>query len=291
VSVIDAHHHIWDLDRAAYPWLTPEAGVLHRTHTLAETAAERARLGIDGVVLVQAADNDADTALMLDVAAADPAVRGVVGWVPLDDPAGVRRRLRDWAERAPGLVVGIRSLIHERPDPSWITSRATAEGLDLVTEAGLSFDVVTADPRALSLVPVLAERHPDLTLVVDHLGKPPALEHEGWERWRSLLAACAQHPRVAAKVSGIVPPSGDDGAVLAAVAHAVDVFGSDRLMLGSDWPIAELSGGYGPVWNTLVAAVRDTAGADAARMLGGTAQRVYRLPARGAAPDEDRRTT
>lgn len=278
--IVDAHHHIWDLTAADYPWLGPEAGPLFRSFDLDETAAARQSRSIDAVILVQAADNDEDTAHLLSVARERPDVAGVVAWTPLDDAEGTRRRLGTWADQgAP--VVGIRSLIHERPDARWILSPPVEEGIRAIAEAGMPLDYVTAGHTALAHLPDLTARHPDLVVVIDHLGKPPiGRDRDAFDEWRRLLLAAARSPLVHAKLSGLYPADGplhewqtDD--IRPFVDAALEILGPSRLLMGSDWPIAELAGGYERTWDALASTVESLSEGERRDVLGGTADRVY----------------
>ncbi|MGD8168617.1 amidohydrolase family protein [Herbiconiux sp. P16] len=280
--IIDAHHHVWDLAAAHYPWLGPEAGPLFRSFDLDETAPARQSRGIDAVILVQAADNDEDTAHLLSVARAEPDVAGLIAWTPLDDPDGTHRRLSTWADQdAP--VVGIRSLLHERQDTRWILSPAVEGGLRAIADAGMPLDYVTADHNALAHLPELTTRHPDLVVVVDHLGKPPiGGDRDSFDDWRRLLLAAARSPLVRAKVSGLYPAHGpldrwraDD--IHRFVDTAMEILGPSRLLMGSDWPIAELAGGYQRTWDALASAVASLSEGEKRDVMGGTAERVYAL--------------
>lgn len=277
--IIDSHLHVWNLDRARYPWLGPEAGDLHRTHDLAEIAPVLSEVGVGGVILVQAADGADDTEWMLETARDHPLVRGVVAWSPLDDP---HRMARDLDRFASGPVVGIRNLVHERPR-SWLMRAELEASLDLLAERGLPLDVPTVDHHALADIATLAERHPDLVIVIDHLGKPPVGgSPEAADHWRELIGRCAAHPSVVAKVSGLYAAHGplagwttDD--VRPFVEHAVAVFGADRLMYGGDWPIADLAGGYSRTWQALSSILEVVSTEERAAILGGTAESVYAL--------------
>jgi L-fuconolactonase len=290
--IIDAHQHVWDLSRAEYPWLDAALAPIDRTIELTEAEPAMRRAGVGATVLVQAADNEGDTANMLRVADAHPEVVGVVAWVPLDEPeraAGMLRRLR-----LDDRVVGVRALVHSYPDPEWLLRADVGEGLGVLEEQGVPFDYVVGAPSALALVPTLSERHPGLAMVVDHLGKPPvggsSAEHA---EWRRLIAAAAANPRVTAKVSGLYGATGDlAGWTLDAIRPFVDdafeLFGVDRLMVGGDWPISVLAGGYDRTWDALRALAGELTPAESAALLGGTAAAVYalapgRLAAAGAA--------
>ena len=281
-GIIDAHTHIWRRDSGDYGWITPELGVLDNDFGLDDLAAERAALGVDRVVLVQAADTAGDTDRMLAEAAAHPEVAGVVGWLPLAGPGldeAVTERL------ATGRVVGMRALIHDMADTRWVLRDDVAAGLDRIAAAGLAFDVVTGSPAALDLVPQLAARHPSLRIVIDHLGKPPIGRDAGASaEWRMLLRAAAAGPNVAAKLSGLASAVGTPDSwtvedLRPVVAEAVDAFGPERLMYGGDWPVCLLAGGYTRTFEGLHAAL-DVSPEELEQIHHRTATTWYRLDER-----------
>ena len=277
--ILDAHQHFWNLDRVSYPWLTAEYGPIFRTFEEADLQPHLDECGVEGTVLVQSMDSFEDTEYMLEVADRWPRVRAVVGWVPLTDADGAATAL-DRYGRDPRFV-GIRHLIHEDPDPDWLLRPDVGDGLALLVERGLTFDVVAVLPRHLEHVPVLAARHPGLRLVIDHLAKPP-IKDKGWEPWAGLLAAAAEHPNVYAKLSGLNTAAdwstwtADD--LRPYVDHAVEQFGARRLMFGGDWPVAVLAGDYVKVFRETERLLSDFVPADRALILGGTAAEFYRIP-------------
>ncbi len=276
MRIIDAHLHIWDPEAGPYTWLTRAPAVLNRAYTLDDCAGDRAALGIDGVVLVQADDDDADTDAMFAAAESSAEVLGVVAHLPLHQPEVAAARLAELCTRRP--LAGIRSLIHVQPDTDWVLRPDVGEGLGLVERAGLPFDLVTSRPRHLDHVVPLSERFPDLTFVIDHLGGLPI--DGDLDRWRHQLEAAASNPRVNAKLSGLYGADQSpltDEQLRPWVATALEVFGPDRLMIGSDWPIAVRAGGYRQVTAQVIGLVSELAGDDAATILADTATRVYRL--------------
>lgn len=277
--IIDAHQHVWDPASARYDWLD---GVdpIDRHMALAEALPHMRAAGVDATVLVQSADNVEDTENMLREAAAHPEVVGIVAWVPLDQPDTADRMLAEL--RRDARVVGVRTLLHANPDPDWVLRPEVDAGLAVLAAAGMTFDYVTGGPAALAHLPGISERHPDLRIVIDHLGKPPVGADTA--EWRALLRAAAENPRVSAKVSGLYSAVGSlDSWTLDQVRpvfdDAVAIFGADRLMAGVDWPIAELAGGY----DRTIAALLDLASSlsieDRDLLLGGTAASFYNLDA------------
>ncbi len=280
--IVDAHLHVWDLERHHYDW--PDAGVpqLHRTMDVADVQPSLDRAGVDAVVLVQAADTADDTTNMLETADRHPSVAGVVAWVPVDRPRDAAAALAALADD--GRVVGIRTLIHTQPDPNWILRADVTEGLALLADAGLPFDYVTSGPGALAHLPELARRHPTLHIVLDHLGKPPiGLDNAARTAWRDLLAQSAENPLLTAKVSGLSAASGPldswtTETVRPFIHDALAVFGADRLMYGGDWPVSILAGGYDRSWDAVTDVLAEFSSDERAGILGRTATRVYGLP-------------
>ncbi|MDO8188188.1 amidohydrolase family protein [Conexibacter sp. JD483] len=281
---VDAHQHVWDIESGGYPTLAALPAPANRTYEPAELLPQLVASGIDATVLVQAEDHHEDTAAMLAHAREHDWIAGVVGWLPLLDPQATAARIADWAQEP--LLVGMRHLIHDEPDPQWLLQPQVIESLKLLARAGIPYDVVAVLPEHLALVPRIARRVPGLKLVIDHLAKPP-IAAGGWEPWATLLAEAAAVPGVHAKVSGLNtaadPQTWDADALRRYVDHALDCFGADRLMFGGDWPIARLAGEYADVVRETGALLADLPPADQAAIWGGTAERFYGLRIRGTA--------
>ncbi|MEN3269291.1 amidohydrolase family protein [Pseudonocardia sp.] len=276
MTVVDAHLHLWDLERSAYAWITPELGPLHTTITAERANAELRGAGVDRAVLVQAEDSETDTEFMLEVAAEHSWVAGVVGWLQLDDPAAAEAQLDRWS--ADPAFVGVRHLVHDDPRDDFLALPAVRTSLGLLAARGLPFDVPDAWPRHLAATGELAAALPELTVVVDHLGKPPH-ERPDFAEWRAALAAVAARPNTVAKVSGLhaggTPFTAD--VLRPAWEAALELFGPDRLIWGSDWPMTLLTEGYAGTWQVLSALVGELPRDDQQKILAGTACRVYRL--------------
>jgi L-fuconolactonase len=281
MTIVDAHLHVWNLERHEYDWPTPDLPELYRTMDVDDVRASLDRAGVDAVVLVQAADTADDTAGMLEMADRHPIVAGVVGWVPLDRPVDAAAALDAFASDP--RIVGIRNLIHTQADPNWILRPDVNEGLGLLADAGLPFDYVTSGPGALAHLPELARRHPSLQFVLDHLGKPPiGLDHAARRAWRDLLESAAQNPLLSAKVSGLAsaigrPDSWTTEMLRPFIHDALELFGADRLMYGGDWPVSILAGGYDRNWDGVSEVLGELSEGERTAVLGGTATRVYGL--------------
>ena len=276
--IIDAHLHVWDLERAPYSWIGPHLPQWNRTITFDEVAPQLAENGVDAVILVQADDDDRDTEYMLEVASERPEVVGVVAYVPLERPAEAATRLE--VLQANPYVVGIRNLTHDRSDPDWVLRPDVDETLGLIEQAGLPWDHVAVLPRHLEHVATISQRHPDLRIVIDHLAEPPIGEVDR-EPWWTLIGVAAQNPLVHAKLSGLYP--GADPASWTVdglrpfVDRALEVFGPSRLLYGGDWPVSIPAGGYGPVLDGLRTVLADLSDREAEDVWSGTARLIYGL--------------
>lgn len=274
-ALVDAHQHFWDLESGGYSWPTPVEAAIHRTFRPEELTPELRAAGVDATVVVQATDSLADTDAMLDAAGRHPWVAGVVGWLPLADRAAAELEL----DARRGRLCGVRHLIHWEADPEWLLRADVQAGLDLLAEQRLPFDVVAVFPDHLPLVPAVADAHPDLVLVIDHLAKPP-FRSAGWDRWVAAMRRAADRPTVRAKVSGLDTAAGPGWTVdelRPAWDVALDAFGPERLLFGSDWPVCLLVSSYSEVVSAARELAAELTPSEQDRVLGGTAIEVYRL--------------
>jgi len=273
---IDAHHHIWRLDRGDYGWLTPELGAIYRDFTLADLRPLLKEAKILGTVLVQAAPTMAETEFLLRVAhESDGVVRGVVGWIDMDAPDAVAALAT--LARDP-LLKSIRPMLQDLPDPEWLLRPDVDAVLGALPALGLRFDALVKPAQLPQLLRML-DRHPDLALIVDHGAKPPIASAKR-QPWADLIAAVARHPRAHCKLSGLATeaaPGWTSEALAPYVEHLLACFGPERLLWGSDWPVVNLAGGY-VQWvaatDTLLAGL---ASAERAAIMGGNARRFYGL--------------
>ncbi|MEN5082913.1 amidohydrolase family protein [Bosea sp. TWI1241] len=277
---IDAHQHVWTLARGDYGWLTPALGSIYRDATPDELAPLLAANGIARTILVQAAPTEAETAFLLGVAARTPYVAGVVGWC---DFAAPEAGLRIAALARDPLLVGLRPMVQDIPDTGWLARPELAPAFSALIGAGLVFDALLKTPHIPAMLRVL-DRHPDLACVIDHAAKPD-LTRGDLGAWRDGIAALAAHPQVMCKLSGLVTEAGPDWTLATlrpVVEHLLAVFGPQRLVFGSDWPVVTLRASYGSWVETAQALLADLAPAERAAVFGGNAARLY-LGRRGRA--------
>jgi L-fuconolactonase len=272
---IDAHQHFWDPARGDYGWLTPAMGPIHRPFAPSDLAPILAHHRIDGTILVQAAPTVAETEYLLGLAATAPFVKGVVGWVDFENKAdlGAIERLS-----ANPRLKGFRPMIQDIADDGWMLRPALRWAFDALAERGLAFDALIK-PRHLTNLLRLAERHPGLRIVVDH-GAKPSIKDGAFDDWARDMAAVAANTNATCKLSGLVTEAGPDWSASGLkpyVNHLLAVFGPNRLMFGSDWPVSLLAASYDRWLETAEALTAALDPAARAEVFGGSAARFYRL--------------
>jgi L-fuconolactonase len=271
---IDAHQHFWRLARGDYGWLTPELAPIHRDFGPGDLAPLLEARGIQKTILVQAAPTFAETLYMLELAERAPFVAGVVGWINFDAPDAASMIARVAAEHP--LLVGLRPMLHDIPDDDWLLHPTRAATYDVMAEQGLVFDAL-ARPQHLSRVRTICERHPSLTVVIDHIAKPQIRERR-LDPWRDDIAAVAECPNTVCKLSGIATEAAPDWTVADIkpyVDHVLEVFGPQRLLWGSDWPVVNLAGGYACWWEATTRLLAPLGAPARDAILGGSAERIY----------------
>ncbi|MBY3171507.1 amidohydrolase family protein [Rhizobium leguminosarum bv. viciae] len=245
--IIDAHQHFWDLETGIYDWMTGTAMAPIRRnfgpHHLQPLMAEAQ---VDKTIVIQCRHDLEETRDFLAIASKYDFVVGVVGWVDLkaDDIAQEIAALR----ALPGgeYLVGIRHIVHDEPDADWLLRPAVQRGIGAVIEAGLTYDLL-ARTREMAAATALAKTFPKGRFVLDHLAKPP-IASGSTNAWQTEFEKIAALDNVWCKISGMVteadwtrwrPEDFDTYTRL-----ALEMFGPDRIIFGSDWPVCTLAADY-----------------------------------------------
>ncbi|MFJ2211664.1 amidohydrolase family protein [Streptomyces sp. NPDC101062] len=278
--VVDAHHHVWDLSVRPQEWMTgSRMDPIRRNFTLAELAVETRAAGVGATVLVQTVAVAEETPEFLALADGSDLVAGVVGWTDLTAP-GVADTLAELRARPGGRkLVSVRHPVEGEADPEWLLRPDVLRGLAAVADAGLAYDLLVR-PHQLPAATRAARSLPGLTFVLDHLAKPPVAEGRTtpWaERFRELAAL----PNTVCKLSGMVTEAAWDSWTAEDLRPyadiALDAFGPERLMFGSDWPVCRLAAPYGDVLDAARTVTDGLGTAERDAVFGGTARRVYTL--------------
>lgn len=276
--MIDAHFHSWQLSRGDYGWLTPEVGSIHRDVAVADWQKLAEPLGITGGILVQAAPTVAETMHLLALAETNPAVLGVVGWVDFT-AADAILQIEQLSKHSK--LKGLRPMLHDLPDAAWILQPAVQPALASMEKLGLVFDALIR-PVHLPHILTIAKRYPNLSIVIDHGGKPEIARgiESAWQPWADGMAALAELPNVSCKWSGLLTEAGKSphaDICQAWMEFILQAFGSERIIWGSDWPVLELAGDYQTWFKYCMSLTSQLFVVQQNNIFGNNAKRIYNL--------------
>lgn len=277
---IDAHQHFWQPVRGDYHWMPQDNATLNRAYAPHDLAQILAAHDIDGTVLVQAAATLHETEYMLGLADASPFVKGVVGWIDFEDPSHLKH-LERFAQHPKFL--GVRPMIQDIPDVDWMLREDVQWAYAALIDLDLTFDALGFAQHIPNFL-TIAQRYPALRVVYDHAMKPQIRDQRAgkdiFPAWAEGMRRLAQETSGMCKLSGLVTEADDAWQVedLAPfTAHVLEVFGPDRVMWGSDWPVCRLQAEY-DVWYAAAQTLTKGLSADEqAAVFGGSAARFYRL--------------
>jgi L-fuconolactonase len=273
---IDAHQHFWDIDKLNYAWMPPGDRVLRRNYLPEDLWPILEENRFDGCVVVQANTVMEETLWLLELAAANPFIFGVVAWVDLTDP-GVPFVL-DELQKHPKFK-GVRHIVHDEPDPRWLLRSDVLRGLKELARRGIPYDLLLR-PVHLPLLPEITEKVPGLSMVIDHIAKPLIVSGR-MDGWADDMRAASAIPGLCCKLSGMITEADHanwtPNDLRPYVQHVMSLFEPERLMFGSDWPVCKLAGS----WKRVLAAFTQAMGPQPIpvreQILGGTAARFYKL--------------
>jgi L-fuconolactonase len=268
---IDAHQHFWLLKDRQGGWPPAELAAIHRDFMPPDLRPILEAAGISGTVLVQTMENAADTDFMLGLSDENVFIRGVVGWVDMKSPGAAA----EIAERAKHpKFKGIRPMLQDIADVSWIDDPVLDAAGNALVQNGLVFDALVLPPHLPHLLSFV-RRHANLPVVIDH-GAKPLIASGHYSAWRSDMAALAALPDVHCKLSGLLTERGDQKpeSVRPYAETILELFGPNRVIWGSDWPVLRLAGDYQDWLDFCLDIVPSH---DHAAVFGGNALRFYRL--------------
>ena len=273
---IDAHHHLWRYSAAEYGWIDDSMGALRRDFLPKDLVAAMASVGVDGAVTVQARQSLEETRWLLGLADDCEAIRGVVGWAPI---AGEEfpSVMEEFADRKK--LKGLRHIIQGEKDENYILREDFNSGIRAMLGSGLVYDILIYE-RHLPQTIEFVDRHPEQVFVLDHVAKP--MIREGLlEPWAARIRELGKRENVWCKVSGMVTEA-DWGAwsleeLRPYLDVAVEAFGPERLIAGSDWPVCLVASEYRRWFDVLGEYFSGFSEIERAAVFGGTATEVYRL--------------
>lgn len=273
---IDSHVHFWQYNFAEYAWIDETMAALRRDFMPEDALGVMQPAGIDACVVVQVRQTLDETRWMLELADEHPFIAGVVGWVDLrsDD---LDAQIHSVAHPK---LVGVRHIVQAEPDDFLFDDRFR-RGVERLSRYGLAYDILVY-ARQMPAAIEFASRLPGIRLVLDHLGKPD-IKRNGFDSWRRDLDRLAAIPNVCAKLSGLVTEADWNQWAIEDlhryVKAAIDAFGPERLMFGSDWPVCTLAAQYGRIVEIVRTAIDERPQSEQDSILGGTARQFWRLHA------------
>jgi len=279
MKIVDTHQHLWDLDLFRYAWLR-QLPDLNRSFRMNDYLAATNGLAIEKSVHLEA---DVDEPFMLDetmhlLRLADCADNPLEGVVACGRPES--KEFKTYVEKIAGhpKLRGIRRVLHTRPDDLG-QSETFIENVCSLAGYGLSFDICIL-ARQLPLAIRLVSQCPDVTFILDHCGVPQVRD-KILDPWRSLIREIAKFPNVFCKISGLIayadPNNWTAEDLRPYVDHAIECFGWDRVMFGSDWPVCTVSASYRQWVDVLLSLTRSAGAANQKKLFHDNAILVYRL--------------
>jgi len=274
--IIDSHQHFWQVGRFDYPWMTNDVEVLYRDYLPPTLEPILERNGVAKTVLVQASDSMAESRWLLSLADAYPFIAGVVGWVDLEGPE-VQQQLDELTTHQK--FKGVRHLVESESADNWLAQPAVLRGLQQLASSGTSYDLLV-HTRHLKHVRTVAETCPNLSLVIDHAAKPPVARGEIKE-WAQELRPVAVYKNIHCKLSGLVTEANHNGwqvdDLRPFVECVLELFGAERLMFGSDYPVCLVAASYDRVLESLQEILKDLNAEEQKQIFAGNASKFYRL--------------
>ena len=275
-ETIDAHHHLWRYTPAEYGWIDEDMQALRRDFLPADLTAAMATAGIDGTIAVQARQTMDETRWLLDLADANEAIRGVVGWAPIagEEFPGVMEEFDGRAK-----LKGLRHVIQGERDEHFILREDFNSGIRTLLGSGLVYEILIYERHLPDTIDFVDE-HPEQVFVLDHIAKPLIAAGQ-IEPWATRMKELGQRENVWCKLSGVVTEADWKAWTPETLKPYLDVvveaFGPARLLAGSDWPACLVASGYAQWWDVLrnyFAAFSET---ERAAIFGATAIQVYGL--------------
>ncbi|MFD1673691.1 amidohydrolase family protein [Alicyclobacillus fodiniaquatilis] len=275
---IDAHQHYWRINRNDYGWITRDINVLYRDFFPRDLSPHLQSHGIDKTIVVQAAPTVEETEFLLHLSEQEETIVGVVGWFDLADPFH-RKHFDRFSQYKK--FVGFRVMIQDMEDPSLILRPNVIDALREYAKLNVPVDLLVKASQLPVLLKLL-KAVPRMRGVVDHLAKPD-IAHASLQPWKEHMAEIASYPQIYCKLSGMVTEAEREkwapSDFTAYVLHIIEVFGAERVIYGSDWPVCLLAASYDDVWQLANSSLPETLlEPERANIFGYNAARFYKLP-------------
>jgi L-fuconolactonase len=273
---IDAHQHFWNYEPARHGWINDEMSAIRRDFSPGDLATILKTLQIDGTIVVQADETDAETAFLLDLAAKNDFIKAVVGWTNLHS-----LELENELSKFAGIekLAGFRCVMQGAPDEKYLRNDLFINNLKKLAQRSYTYDLLVYHYQLPALIR-MTEKLPDNFLILDHIGKPD-IRNNQFKIWKEQIKILSKHPRIYCKLSGMVTEADfskwtyDD--LLPYLETSAEYFGTDRLCFGSDWPVCLVAGSYNKVYEVIEKFVHQLPKSDQANIFGLNTLQFYKI--------------
>ncbi len=273
---IDSHQHFWQYNPAEHVWMTDAMQVLKKDFLPTDLAPLLNQIGFDCCIAVQARQSIEETNWLLRIANKNDFIKGVVGWVDLLSP-NIDETLSGYTNQKK--LVGVRHVVHDEADDNFMLQPAFQNGIAALKEFNLTYDLLLF-PKHLPVALQLVEKFPEQYFVVDHIAKPFISKKE-FSPWKEDLKELAKHPNVFCKLSGMVTEAKWNDWKEDDFKQYLDIvtesFGTNRIMIGSDWPVCTLSGNYSSTMSIVINYANQFSKEISDGILGGNCINFYKL--------------
>lgn len=276
---IDAHQHFWIYNNREFGWIDDSMAALRRNFLPEDLGPELKASGFQGSVVVQTRQTLEETNWLLGLADAHESILGVVGWADLRGP-DIRSQLKTLSGHRK--LVGLRHIVQSEPDDRFLLRPEFLRGIEMLEDFDLAFDILIYT-KHLPVADEFVRKFPRQRFVLDHMAKPP-IRNGQIDAWASGIRRLSEMPNVFCKLSGLVTEADWKSWTREEIIPYLDValasFGADRLMIGSDWPVCLVAASYAKVISIVKDYISERVPKHAGNVLGGNAQRFWRLQAR-----------
>jgi L-fuconolactonase len=273
---IDSHQHFWNYNTSEYGWISNDMGILQKDYLPEHLKSELSSMGFNGSIAVQARQSLEETQWLLNLAEQNNIIKGVVAWVDLCSPK-IEVQLKQFSKHPK--LVGVRHVIHDEENIDFILRQDFLTGISLLKKFDLTYDILIF-PKHLTNTIQFVSQFPEQVFVIDHIAKP-FIKDKKVSPWKEDIEKLAEFKNVYCKLSGMVTEANIQNwkpeDLLPYLDVVFEAFGSDRLMIGSDWPVCKLAGSYSEVMNVVVTYIEKYSEKDKNNILGGNAIKAYRL--------------
>jgi len=273
---IDSHQHFWHFNTNDYSWMIDNMNKIKKDFLPSDLEKELAAIGFDGSIAVQARQINDETEWLLKLADKYPIIKGVIGWVDLISPL-LEEQLNTYSKNKK--LVGVSHVIHDEPDDDFMLREEFLNGIGTLKKYNLTYDILIF-PQHLENAIKLVNMFPDQVFILDHIAKPN-IKNRIISPWDEQIKALSLNDNVYCKVSGMVTKNDwqnwntDDFKPYLDIVFST--FGTNRVIIGSDWPVCKVAGSYKSVMNIVIDYIKDFPKEEIDKIVGLNAMKAYNI--------------